>query len=87
MLTPASGIKHLIKLITVMTPSIKTLHVETHYSSNVLELIIEYTSYCSFQFQRQCGAAYWRNHYRNGTGLDLTLHAGCPVLEGYKWGK
>ena len=35
----------------------------------------------------QGGAAFWRNLYNNGTGNPLTLHAACPVLEGYKWGK
>lgn len=35
----------------------------------------------------QGGAAFWRNLHRNGTGNPLTLHAACPVLEGYKWGE
>ena len=42
-----------------------------------------YTHCCVFQG----GAAFWRNLYNNGTGNPLTLHAACPVLEGYKWGK
>ncbi|XP_067943874.1 prolyl 4-hydroxylase subunit alpha-1-like [Watersipora subatra] len=31
------------------------------------------------------GAAFWRNLHKNGTGDVSTLHAACPVLEGYKW--
>lgn len=35
----------------------------------------------------QKAAIFWWNLHRNGEGNDDTLHAGCPVLIGDKWGK
>jgi hypothetical protein len=35
----------------------------------------------------QNAALFWWNLHRNGEGDDDTLHAGCPVLVGDKWGK
>uniref|UniRef100_A0A8C4VSR4 Prolyl 4-hydroxylase subunit alpha 3 n=1 Tax=Gopherus evgoodei TaxID=1825980 RepID=A0A8C4VSR4_9SAUR len=33
------------------------------------------------------GTLFWWNLHRNGAGNGDTLHAGCPVLAGDKWGK
>ncbi|KAI1305893.1 Prolyl 4-hydroxylase subunit alpha-2 [Halotydeus destructor] len=30
-------------------------------------------------------AAFWYNLYRNGTGIEDTVHGACPVLMGEKW--
>ena len=35
----------------------------------------------------QNAALFWWNLHRNGGGDENTLHAGCPVLVGDKWGK
>lgn len=35
----------------------------------------------------QRAAIFWWNLHRNGQGDEDTLHAGCPVLIGDKWGK
>ncbi len=34
----------------------------------------------------QNGALFWWNLHRNGQGNVYTLHAGCPVIVGDKWG-
>ncbi len=34
----------------------------------------------------QNGALFWWNLHRNGQGNVDTLHAGCPVIVGDKWG-
>lgn len=38
-------------------------------------------------FILQKAAIFWWNLHRNGQGDVDTLHAGCPVLIGDKWGK
>lgn len=38
-------------------------------------------------FLTQKAAIFWWNLHRNGRGDADTLHAGCPVLVGDKWGK
>lgn len=35
----------------------------------------------------QKAAIFWWNLRKNGEGDEDTLHAGCPVLVGDKWGK
>lgn len=35
----------------------------------------------------QNAALFWWNLHRSGEGDGDTLHAGCPVLVGDKWGK
>lgn len=35
----------------------------------------------------QNAALFWWNLHRSGEGDSDTLHAGCPVLVGDKWGK
>lgn len=30
-------------------------------------------------------AAFWYNLYRNGEGIEETVHGACPVLMGEKW--
>lgn len=39
----------------------------------------------SFCFQN--AALFWWNLHKSGEGDGDTLHAGCPVLVGDKWGK
>ncbi len=31
-------------------------------------------------------AVFWYNLYRNGEGIEDTIHGACPVLMGEKWG-
>ena len=31
------------------------------------------------------GAVFWYNLDRNGSGIEETFHAACPVLVGVKW--
>lgn len=38
-------------------------------------------------FSFQNAALFWWNLHRSGKGDSDTLHAGCPVLVGDKWGK
>lgn len=38
-------------------------------------------------FTIQYAAAFWYNLKRSGKEDDRTLHAGCPVLLGNKWGQ
>lgn len=40
-----------------------------------------------FFFALQNAALFWWNLRRNGDGDGDTLHAGCPVLAGDKWGE
>lgn len=35
----------------------------------------------------QGDAVFWHNLLRSGEGDFRTRHAGCPVLQGWKWGK
>ena len=32
-------------------------------------------------------AAFWYNLKKSGEGNSITLHGGCPVVVGSKWGK
>lgn len=32
-------------------------------------------------------AVFWYNLFRNGEGIEDTIHGACPVLMGEKWGK
>ena len=52
---------------------------------------VEYGGYTAFMKAKQKvtpvkgSAVFWYNLFRDGTGDDLTEHAACPVLLGYKW--
>ena len=36
---------------------------------------------------RKGSAVFWYNLFRNGEGIEDTVHGACPVLMGEKWGE